>query len=174
VGVRALRYTLAALVENRAGVLARVAGLISRRGFNIERLAVGPAERAPLAPLTIGLAGGAGRREQMVRQLGKLVGVLAVRAPEDEGLAARELALCGVRWPADARPAPLQMAGVWGARVVDVDGGSLTLEVTGGADKASAMIGPMAEYGVAEAARTGRAALARGGQTLAEPGTEVR
>jgi acetolactate synthase-1/3 small subunit len=165
-GCAALRYTLAALVENHFGVLARVAGLISRRGFNIESLAVGPTQTPGLARMTIVLAGEAEQREQMVRQLGKLVDVLSVQALEEETLVARELALCKVHCPPEARPAVLQMAEVFRARVVDAGSSSLTLEVTGTEDKITAMIGLMEEYGVAEVARTGRVALARGERQL--------
>ncbi len=171
-----MRYTLAALVENHFGVLARVASLISGRGFNIESLAVGPAEDPALARMTIVLEGEPAQREQMVRQLGKLVDVLAVDALDDDSLVARELALCKVRCPPAARAAVLQIADVFRARVVDVGADSLTLEVTGTEDKISAMIGLLdsEQHGVAEVARTGRVALARGAAALAESPTEVR
>jgi acetolactate synthase-1/3 small subunit len=161
-----LRQTIAALVENRAGVLVRVAGLCSRRGCNIESLTVGPAERPDLARMTIVLDGEPVQAEQMVRQLGKLVDVLRVQCLPEPALVARELALCKVRCPAERRPAVLQVAEVFRARVVDVAPTTLTLEATGDEDKITAMLAVMAEFGIAEVARTGRAALARGADAL--------
>ncbi len=174
-GWQRLRYTLAALVENHFGVLARVASLISGRGFNIESLAVGPAEDRALARMTIVLEGEPAQRDQLARQLGKLVDVLAVHALDADSLVARELALCKVRCPPGSRASVLQVADVFRARVVDAGADSLTLEVTGTEDKISAMIGLLdgEDHGVLEVARTGRVALARGARALAGSSTEV-
>lgn len=161
-----LRQTIAALVENHAGVLVRVAGLCSRRGCNIESLTVGPAERADLARMTIVLGGDPAQAEQMVRQLGKLVDVLCVEWLPESSLVARELALCKVRCGTERRAAVLQVAEVFRARVVDVAPTTVTLEATGDEDKISALLAVLEEFGIAEVARTGRAALARGADAL--------
>jgi acetolactate synthase-1/3 small subunit len=162
-----VRQTIAALVENHAGVLVRVAGLCSRRGCNIESLTVGPSERPDLARMTIVIAGGPEQGEQMVRQLGKLVDVLHVEIMAESSLVARELALCKVRCGAERRAEVLQVAEVFRARVVDVAPSTVTLEATGDEDKVSALVTLLAEFGIVEMARTGRVALARGPEALA-------
>lgn len=154
------------MVENHAGVLVRVAGLCSRRGCNIESLTVGPAQDVALARMTIVLAGDLAQAEQMVRQLSKLVDVLRVEVLAESALVARELVLCKVRCGAEGRTAVLQVAEVFRARVVDVAPTTVTLEATGDEEKISALLAVMAEFGIAEVARTGRAALARGAEAL--------
>jgi acetolactate synthase-1/3 small subunit len=171
--VLAVRYTIAALVENHFGVLTRVAGLFARRGFNIDSLTVGPTETPELARITIVARGGPEQREQMVRQLAKLVDVLEVEALDESALVARELALCKVRCAPHERAAVLQVADVFRARVVDVSPTTLTLEVTGDEDKVSALIALLQEFEVAEVARTGRVALSRGERAL-RTSTEVQ
>ncbi|HVB10991.1 MAG TPA: acetolactate synthase small subunit [Bacillota bacterium] len=159
--------TVALLVENHAGVLVRVAGLCSRRGWNIESLTVGPTERQDLSRMTIVLAAGPEQTGQLAAQLGKLVDVLRVEVLAETAMLARELALLKVRCTAERRPALLQVAEVFRARVVDVASTTVTLEATGDEAKVSALIALLAEFGIAEVARTGRVALARGPEALA-------
>lgn len=164
-----MRYTLAALVENHFGVLARVAGLFSRRGFNIESLAVGPTEDPSVSRMTIVMDGDARDRDQMVKQLDKLVDVVRCGHIPSEELVARELALIKVSVGPERRPAVMQIVQVFRGTVVDVDHRALTVEITGDERKVNALVELLGEFGIEEVARTGLVALARGAQAMRLP-----
>jgi acetolactate synthase-1/3 small subunit len=157
-----VRHMLGALVENHFGVLARVAGLFGRRGFNIESLAVGPTEDPSVSRMTIMIDGDARVRDQMVHQMNKLIDVIAVLALEPDATVSRELALIKVRAGHQTRSQIMQIVDVFRGQVVDVGKDSLMVEITGDDAKVGALLEILADYGVLEVARTGAVALARG------------
>ena len=156
-----MKHTLSVLVEDESGALSRISGLFARRGFNIESLAVGPAEKNGVSRLTMVVEGDDRTLEQMTKQLDKLVNVLGVidlsRIPAVE----RELMLLKVAAPARQRSEILELVQVFRAKVVDVADDALTLEVVGDPGKLVALEQVMEPYGILEIARTGRVALER-------------
>ncbi|MCG0239252.1 MAG: acetolactate synthase small subunit [Firmicutes bacterium] len=161
-----MRRIMAVLVENNPGVLARVASLIRRRGFNIESLAVGPTENPRIARITLVVEGDGPTYEQVQKQLYKLIEVLKVSDLDPDRSVARELALIKVHADPARRPQLLQLAEVFRARVVDVGRRQMTLEVTGTEDKVEALINLAREFGLLEVVRTGVIALERGPQSV--------
>ena len=156
-----MKHTLSVLVEDESGVLSRISGLFARRGFNIESLAVGPAEKAGVSRLTMVVAGDDHTLEQMTKQLDKLVNVLGVIDLSTIPAVERELMLLKVSAPAETRSAILDLAQVFRANVVDVADNALTLEVVGDPGKLVALEQVMEGYGILEIARTGRISLER-------------
>jgi acetolactate synthase-1/3 small subunit len=156
-----MKHTLSVLVEDESGALSRISGLFARRGFNIESLAVGPAEKGGVSRLTMVVEGDDHTLEQMRKQLNKLVNVLAVtdltRIPTVE----RELMLLKVSAPPEQRAEILDLVQVFRARVVDMADQALTIEVVGDPGKLVAIENMLAGYGILEIARTGRIALER-------------
>ncbi|BDG58926.1 acetolactate synthase small subunit [Caldinitratiruptor microaerophilus] len=161
-----MRHVLAVLVENNPGVLARVAALIRRRGFNIESLAVGPTEDRRISRMTLAVEGDDAIVEQVEKQLNKLVEVLKVSDLDAENSVTRELALVKVHAEPSRRAQILQLADIFRARVVDVGRRHMTIEVTGTQDKVEALINLAREYGIQEVVRTGVIALERGGTAV--------
>jgi len=161
-----VRRILAVLVENHPGVLARVAGLIRRRGFNIESLAVGVTDDPAISRMTLVVEGDEPTLNQVSKQLDKLIEVIRVTDLDAENSVARELALIKVSADPERRPQILQLASVFRASVVDVGHEAVILEVTGTHDKVEALISLAQEFGVQEVARTGIIALARGAQSM--------
>lgn len=157
-----MKRILAVLVENHPGVLARVAGMIRRRGFNIDSLAVGVTDNPDISRITLVVDGDEAQIQQVSKQLHKLIEVLKVSDLEGENAVARELALVKVHADPARRPQILQLAGVFRANVVDVGKKTLTIEVTGTHDKVEALINLAREFGVQEVVRTGVIALERG------------
>jgi acetolactate synthase-1/3 small subunit len=162
-------HTLSVLVENRPGVLARVAMLFARRGFNIDSLAVGETEDPLVSRMTMIVSVEGKPLEQVTKQLQKLINVLRVVELAVEDKIERELALIKVGVGAGKRAEVLEIAEIFRAKVVDVDADALTLEITGSPDKVSALEDLVAPYGITELARTGRIALGRGGAGLKPP-----
>ena len=156
-----MKHTLSVLVEDESGALSRISGLFARRGFNIESLAVGPAEKAGISRLTMVVAGDDHTLEQMTKQLDKLVNVLGVIDLSTIPAVERELMLLKVSAPAETRSAILDLAQVFRANVVDVADNALTLEVVGDPGKLVALEQVMEGYGILEIARTGRISLER-------------
>ena len=156
-----MKHTLSVLVEDESGALSRISGLFARRGFNIESLAVGPAEKAGVSRLTMVVAGDDHTLEQMTKQLDKLVNVLGVIDLSTIPAVERELMLLKVSAPAETRSAILDLAQVFRANVVDVAVNALTLEVVGAPGKLVALEQVMEAYGILEIARTGRISLER-------------
>jgi len=155
-------HTLSVLVEDRPGVLARVAGLFAARGFNIHSLAVGTTEEPGFSRMTIVVDVEPERLEQVVKQLNKLINVIKVQELADADSVERELALIKVRAEGDARARAIEIAGIFRARVLDVTRQSLTIEPTGTPEKLEALLELLDAFGVVEMARTGRVALGRG------------
>lgn len=163
------KHTLSALVENKFGVLARVAGMLSGRGFNIETLNVGPTHDDRYSRITATVAADPDALERCVRQLEKLVNVLSVDdfSKSDE-FVARELLIVKVRSAKESRSEIIEIADIFRAKIVDVAADTLIIEFTGNESKANAFLDLMSPYGIIESARTGRVALARGARKPAK------
>jgi acetolactate synthase-1/3 small subunit len=157
------KHTLVALVEDRPGVLNRVASLIRRRSFNIDSIAVGPAEQPDFSRMTIVVEGDAAKVEQARKQLDKIIEVLKIVDITDEDMVARELALVKVKATAATRSEIIQIVDIFRANIVDVSPDSLIIEVTGDEDKLNSLFSLLRGFGIKEVARTGRIALTRGG-----------
>ena len=154
---------IAALVENKPGVLHSVANMFRRRDFNIESITVGGTEQEDLSRMTITVNGDEKTLEQVVKQMSKLIDVVKVSRLEPENIVTRELALIKVNIPDNkSRSDVINCVDVFRGRVVDVSPQSLTMEITGTPDKIDAFLNLMKTYGVMELARTGLTALSRG------------
>jgi acetolactate synthase-1/3 small subunit len=162
-------HTLSVLVENRPGVLARIAGLFARRGFNIDSLAVGEAEEPSLARMTIVVRVEDKPLEQVTKQLHKLINVLRIAELDHDDSVERELALIKIGAGAGKRAEVLEVIEIFRAKVVDVDTEALMIEATGTPEKIGALEALLMPYGIVEIARTGRVALGRGGRGLRAP-----
>lgn len=157
-----MRHTLSVVVENKPGVLTRVASLFARRGFNIDSLAVGETEDPTLSRMTIVVTADERALEQVTKQLYKLINVLKVQDLDPKDMIDRELVLYKVNAAADRRHEIIEIANVFRAKIVDVGKATLTIEATGTTDKLAAMEDLLRAYGIKELARTGKIALARG------------
>lgn len=157
------KHVLSILVQNRPGVLARVAGLFSRRGFNIDTLAVGPTDDANISRITLTLDGAVHPIDQVTKQLHKLINVLKIRDMEPSETVAREMALFKVSAAVENRAEIVQFAEIFRAKIVDVSRRALIVEVTGSHDKIEAFESMLRPHGLLEMVRTGEIALARGG-----------
>jgi acetolactate synthase-1/3 small subunit len=149
-------------VEDKPGVLNRVASLFRRRSFNIESLAVGGSEHPSLSRMTIVAIGDSAQVEQVRKQLEKLINVVKVSDITEGDMVTRELALIKVKANASTRNEIMQIVTIFRANIVDVAPGSLTVEVTGDEDKVNSLLGLLRDFGVKEVSRTGRIALTRG------------
>ncbi|MEP6598099.1 MAG: acetolactate synthase small subunit [Actinomycetota bacterium] len=161
-------HTLSVLVENKPGVLTRVAGLFSRRGFNITSLAVGPTEREEISRITIAVSVEGDVLEQVTKQLNKLVNVLKIVELEEGHSVQRELLLLKVRADDATRRGVLETVELFKAKVVDVGPEVLTLEVTGPPAKLDAMIKMIEPYGIREMVQSGMVALGRGPRSMTQ------
>ena len=157
------KHTLVALVENKPGVLTRVASLFRRRGFNIESIAVGRSEQPGLSRMTVVVGGDSAEVEQVRKQLDKLINVVRVSDITKEAIVARELALIKVNATASTRSEIMQIVDIFRANIVDVAADSVTVEATGDEDKINSLFELLRRFGIKEMTRTGRIALTRGG-----------
>ncbi len=157
-----MRHTLVALVEDKPGVLTRMASLFRRRGFNIESIAVGHSELPNLSRMTIVVNGGANILEQVRKQLSKVFNVVKVADVTADNITVRELALIKVKATSSTRSEIIEIADIFRANIVDVATDSLTVEITGDEDKVDSMLKLLRGFGVKEVARTGRIAMLRG------------
>ncbi len=157
-----MRHTLSVLVENKPGVLVRVAGLFARRGFNIDSLVVAETEDESLSRMTITVGEQDRSVEQITKQLHKLVNVLKITKLDAEESVERELLLVKVRADVRTRPDIMQLVELFDARVADVGAEVLLIEMTGPRDKVSAFTDLLQPFGVVELMRTGRLAMSRG------------
>jgi acetolactate synthase I/III small subunit len=156
-----MKHTLSVLVEDEAGVLTRIAGLFARRGFNIESLAVGPAEQMGVSRITMVVPGEDQVIEQLTKQLYKLVNVLKVQDITEIPCVERELMLVKVNATAQLRSEILDIVQIFRAKIVDVSEDSVTIEVSGDPGKMVAIIQMVNKFGIREIARTGKVALTR-------------
>ena len=161
-------HTISVLVEDKPGVLTRVAGLFAARGFNIDSLAVGPTSDDGLSRMTIVVQVETKTLEQVTKQLNKLVNVIKILEHEPGEAVERELMLVKVKAQNEDRPRVMEIATVFRATVVDVTRSTLTLEATGKPDKLEALLQLLGDFGVIELSRTGRIALARGDRGIRE------
>jgi acetolactate synthase-1/3 small subunit len=157
------RHTLIALMEDKPGVLSRVASLFRRRNYNIESLAVGHSETPDISRMTIVVNGDNRIVEQVVKQLTKLINVTEVVDVSEKPTVIRELALVKVAAGPGARSEIIELANVFRGRVVDVGTTSMTVEITGPEDRVNSLIRLLEPYGIEELARTGRVVMVRNG-----------
>ena len=162
------RHTLSVLVENKPGVLVRVAGLFSRRGFNIESLAVGPTEHQEISRMTIVVNCAEHPLEQVTKQLNKLINVLKIVELEPSVAVQRELLLVKVRADAETRSRVLETVALFRAKVVDVAQDAVTVEATGNRDKLDALIRVLEPFGIKELVQSGMVALGRGSKSITD------
>ena len=156
------QHVVSALVENRAGTLSRVSGLFSRRGYNIDSLTVGETQDPSISRMTIAVTGEERVLEQIIKQLSKLVDVIAVRGLDSSTCLRREIMLVKVEADEKTRPAVLEIAGIFRARVVDVSPSTITIEATGSTEKLNGLLLLFRPYSILELARTGLVSLERG------------
>lgn len=161
------KHTLSVLVENKPGVLARIAGLFSRRGFNIDSLAVGPTEHAEVSRMTIVVNVEESPLEQVTKQLNKLVEVIKI-VELDTTSVTRELLLVKVKADAESRGQVLDVVQLFNAKVVDVSVDAITLEMTGNADKLGDFLKVLEPFGVRELVQSGMVAIGRGSRSITE------
>lgn len=157
-----MKHTLAVLVENKSGVLARVSGLFSRRGYNIDSLAVGVTEDPTISRMTIVVRGDDHVLEQVTKQLNKLIDVIRVTDLDTDESVERELALIKVVADANNRSEIIQIVDIFRARIIDVAAKSMIIEVTGNEDKILGIEQLLQPFGIKEMVRTGKVAMTRG------------
>ncbi|MGB3691457.1 MAG: acetolactate synthase small subunit [Spirulinaceae cyanobacterium] len=156
-----MKHTISVLVEDEAGVLTRIAGLFARRGFNIESLAVGPAEKSGISRITMLVPGDDRSIEQLIKQLYKLIHVLKVQDVTEVPCVERELMLIKVNATTSNRSEVIEIANIFRARVVDTSEDTLTVEVVGDPGKMVAIVQMLGKFGIREIARTGKISLVR-------------
>jgi acetolactate synthase-1/3 small subunit len=162
------RHTLSVLVEDQPGVLARIAGLFSRRSFNIESLAVGPTEHSGVSRITIVVNVEASPLEQVTKQLNKLVNVIKIVELEPGQSVQREIMLVKVRADVETRSHVLETVQLFRAKVVDVSADAVTIEATGNAEKLEALLRVLEPFGIRELVQSGVVALGRGGRSITD------
>jgi acetolactate synthase-1/3 small subunit len=162
------RHTLSVLVENKPGVLVRISGLFSRRGFNIDSLAVGPTEQEEISRMTIVVNCDEHPLEQVTKQLNKLINVLKIVELEQEQAVQRELLLIKVRADTESRSKVLETVQLFRAKVVDVALDAVTVEATGNRDKLDALIRVLEPFGIKELVQSGMVAVGRGGRSITD------
>ena len=162
------RHILSVLVENRPGVLTRIAGMFARRNYNIHSLAVGPTDDVQISRLTIVVGAEAVQLEQIIKQLNKLVHVLKILELDDADAVEREMQLVKVTAPAAVRSQIIEIAEVFRAKIVDVDHDSITIEAAGNPGKLEALLSLLEPYGIREMVRSGTIALSRGTRSITD------
>lgn len=165
------KHTLSVLVENHAGVLSRVAGLFSRRGFNIDSLAVGVTEDPKVSRITIIVDGDDYVVEQVTKQLNKLIDVIKIRQLNPSDSVSRELALIKVNATSATRSEIVQIVDIFRAKIIDVSKSTLTIEMTGAGEKIAAFEEMLKQFGIREMVRTGMIAIERGTQVIKAEGS---
>ncbi len=161
-----MKHTIAVIVENRAGVLTRIAGLFSRRSFNIDSLSVGATDNPDYSRMTIAVQGDDVVLEQVIKQLSKLINVIRVSQLEPEESVERELAIVKVSADRDSRSEIMQIVNIFRAKIIDVSARSMIIEVTGDEEKIDAIIQLLRQFGVKELARTGKVSMVRGTRVI--------
>jgi acetolactate synthase-1/3 small subunit len=167
------RHTLSVLVENKPGVLARVASLFSRRGFNIDSLAVGPTEHDDISRMTIVVSVDQLPLEQVTKQLNKLINVIKIVELDPAQSVQREIILVKVRADIQTRSHVLETVQLFRAKVVDVATDAVTIEATGTAEKLDALIRVLEPFGIRELVQSGMVAVSRGGRSMTDRSLRV-
>jgi len=155
-------HIISVLVENKAGVLAKISGLFSRRGFNIESLAVGPTEDEKMSRITIVVNAETHSMEQVIKQLYKLINVIKIQELDPSNIVERELVLIKVSADNNTRAEILEIINIFRANIVDVAKKSLIIEITGNSNKIQGLEDLLKPYGILELTRTGKIACSRG------------
>ena len=166
------RHTLSVLVENKPGVLTRVAGLFARRSFNIHSLAVGPTEHDEISRMTVVVDVDELPLEQVTKQLNKLINVLKIVELEDAATVQRELLLVKVRADASQRTGVLEVVQLFRAHVVDVVPDTVVIEATGGPGKLDALLAALEPFGIREIVQSGTVAIGRGSRSITDRALE--
>jgi acetolactate synthase I/III small subunit len=157
-----MNHIISVLVENRAGVLAKISGLFSRRGFNIESLAVGPTENEKTSRITMEVEAEEQSIEQVIKQLYKLINVIKIKELDPKNIVERELVLIKVNADSKVRPEILEIVSIFRANIVDVGKKTLIIEITGSTSKIKALEDLLKPFGILELVRTGKIACTRG------------
>ncbi|MFP4380270.1 MAG: acetolactate synthase small subunit [Candidatus Sumerlaeia bacterium] len=161
-----MRHIISVLVENQSGVLARIAGMFSSRGFNIDSLAVGETHDPTISRITLVSHGDDMVIEQIIKQLRKLIDVIRVQDISDESHVERELVLIKVKCDRESRAEIMQITSIFRARIIDVGSESVVVEGVGSQNRITALIDLLEQYGILEMVRTGAIALSRGSAVL--------
>jgi acetolactate synthase-1/3 small subunit len=157
-----VKHTIAVIVENKSGVLTRVAGLFSRRAFNIDSLSVGATDNPDYSRMTLTVKGGEEVLEQVIKQLSKLINVIRVSELNPDESVERELAIIKVNADRENRSEIMQVVDIFRAKIIDVSARSMIVEITGDEEKINAIVQLLRQYGIKEMARTGKVSMARG------------
>ncbi len=161
-----MKHTIAVIVENKSGALTRIAGLFSRRSFNIDSLSVGATDNPDYSRMTITVHGDRDVLEQVIKQLSKLINVIRVSELEPGESVERELAIVKVNADKETRSEIMQIVNIFRAKIIDVSQRSMIIEVTGDEEKIDAMVQLLRQFGIKEIARTGKVSMVRGAKVI--------
>jgi acetolactate synthase-1/3 small subunit len=161
-----MKHIIAVIVENKSGVLTRIAGLFSRRSFNIDSLSVGATDNPEYSRMTITVQGDRDVLEQVIKQLSKLINVIRVSELDPAESLERELAVIKVSVDRESRSEIMQIVDIFRARIIDVSQRSMIIEVTGDEEKVDAMVQLLRQFGIKEIARTGKVSMVRGARVI--------
>src|SRR5512136_2282638 len=161
-----MKHTIAVIVENKSGVLTRIAGLFSRRSFNIDSLSVGGTDNPDYSRMTISVRGDRDVLEQVIKQLSKLINVIRVSELDPSESVERELALIKVSADKQNRSEIMQIVNIFRAKIIDVSHRSMIIEVTGDEEKIDAITQMLRQFGIKELVRTGRISMVRGARSI--------
>jgi acetolactate synthase-1/3 small subunit len=161
-----MKHTIAVIVENKSGVLTRIAGLFSRRSFNIDSLSVGATENPGYSRMTITVHGDRDVLEQVIKQLSKLINVIRVSELDPSESIERELAIIKVSADKESRSEIMQIVNIFRAKIIDVSHRSMIIEVTGDEEKIDAIVQLLRQFGIKEMARTGKVSMVRGARVI--------
>lgn len=161
-----MKHTIAVIVENKSGVLTRIAGLFSRRSFNIDSLSVGATDNPEYSRMTITVQGDRDVLEQVIKQLSKLINVIRVSELDANESVERELAVIKVSADRESRSEIMQIVNIFRAKIIDVSHRSMIIEATGDEDKIDAIIQLLRQFGIKELARTGKVSMVRGARVI--------
>ena len=161
-----MKHTIAVIVENKSGVLTRIAGLFSRRSFNIDSLSVGATDNPDYSRMTITVHGDKDVLEQVIKQLSKLINVIRVSELAPAESVERELAVIKVSADRESRSEIMQIVNIFRAKIIDVSAKSMIIEATGDEEKIDAIIQLLRQFGIKELARTGKVSMVRGARVV--------
>lgn len=162
------KHILSVLVENKAGVLSRISGLFSRRGFNIDSLAVGTTQDETISRMTIVVNGDDYIVEQVSKQLNKLIDVIKIKRLDEKDTVSRELSLIKVGANSETRSHIIQIVNIFRAKIIDVSHETLTIEMTGTPEKHEALFDLLSPYGIKEIVKTGMVSIERGSNIISK------
>jgi acetolactate synthase-1/3 small subunit len=161
-----MKHTIAVIVENKSGVLTRIAGLFSRRSFNIDSLSVGATDNPDYSRMTITVQGDRDVLEQVIKQLSKLINVIRISELDPGESIERELAIIKVSADKESRSEIMQIVNIFRAKIIDVSHRSMIIEATGDEDKIDAIVQLLRQFGIKEMARTGKVSMVRGARVI--------